>query len=158
MTKVLCIGTEEGEGGSEQQQHHSGSGSYLQKLSPSFWGLAPYLTFALGEKLFITPCSFFSDPTQPPWPPSSVFLLLDTVLYCTVPWTLCLLFSGIYHVAKCLLSLIFSQVDCNGGRVLLQKPAKSYFLQRAPASIETFRWGGISKMTIMMMMIIMLIA
>ena len=84
MTKVLCIGTDKGEGGAEQQQHHSGFGSYLQKLNPSFWGLAPHLTFALGEKLFITPRSFFSDPTQPPWPPSSVFYswtLYSTVLY-----------------------------------------------------------------------------
>ena len=108
MTKVLCIGADEGEGSAEQ--HHSGSQSCLQ-------------TFAL----FNTPSSFF-DPTQPLAAP---FLLLDTVLYCTVPWTLCLLFSGIYHVAKCLLSLIFSQVDCSEGRVLLQNPAKLKFLQRA---------------------------
>ena len=98
--------------------------SKLQKLRRSLWG---QMSDVWAKNCSTPPSCSFSDPTQPL---AARFLLLDTVLYCTVPWTLCLLFSGIYHVAKCP-SLIFSQVACNGGRVLLQKPAKSYFLQRA---------------------------
>ena len=56
---AVYLGADEGEGGAEQQQHLFGS--CLQKLKPSFWGLAPNLKFAV--KLFSTPFSL-SDPSS----------------------------------------------------------------------------------------------
>ena len=54
------------------------------ETKPQFLGSGATPDICSGRKTVHHPRSFFSDPTQPPWPPSSVFYswtLYSTVLY-----------------------------------------------------------------------------
>ena len=134
MTKVLCMGPDEGEGGAVPVCVWV----LPSETEPQFLGSDTTPDICSGRKTVQHPLFLLLSPNSATlWPPSSVFYswtLYSTVLYLRHGVSFFLEYIMLQNAS----SLIFSQVDCNGGRALLQKPAKLYFLQRAPATIQTF--------------------